>query len=409
MTEEHVIGNVLRGNVEAYDILVRKYAALLVGAARHIICNMDDAEDIAQETLLDAYKNLSTLKDHKAYRAWVFGILRFKCMDYLRRRKPETLNLDEYAEVIPAPEEEDTGDLMELLNALPLQEREILAARYIQDLDYKDIAETLGISEEAVRMRCSRARSRLRAINEKRIRQALGAFMMFPLNDGFTNHVMQHVKQTKVAPVTPIAGSSKMVGALMKIAVGFGVLAIGISVLLFCLSKPKPISSQVNNSIKYSQYQVNSKRGSGQMEPKIITIKEMTLVGMTSDGSDIRGLWMEYMKKEKDIKNKVEGTAYEWHAWSAHKCVVAAEVTEVEDVPEGLSVVHFPAGQYAVFTHRLANGGYEGLNSVMNHWLTTGPYEQISDISIQVFDERFKGGDQPDSEIDFWIPVKPRA
>lgn len=409
MDEARVVRKVLGGNVEVYDILVKKYAALLAGTARHLICNVDDAEDLAQETLLDAYRNLSTLRDHASYRAWIFGILRLKCRDYLRRRKPEALNLDEYAEIIPAPIQEDTGDLMELLNTLPLQDREVLAARYIQDLDYKDIAETLEISEEAVRMRCSRARSRFRAINEQRMRQAMGAFTILPLSKGFTNRVMQRARQMQAAPSA--GGSLLLTGGSLKIAAWLGILAVGIGVSLFCLFKPKPVGSQVDSPTKSLQYQTNIQKRSGQMEPKIITKKEMILVGLSSDRSDICGLWTKYSEKEKDIKHKVEGAGYELHRFlkDSIEVTVATEVTQAEAIPEGMSVIHVPAGQYAVFTHRLANGGYEGLNPVMNKWLTTGAYEQADNISIQVFDERFKGGNQPDSEIDFLIPIRPRT
>jgi hypothetical protein len=45
----------------------------------------------------------------------------------------------------------------------------------------------------------------------------------------------------------------------------------------------------------------------------------------------------------------------------------------------------------------------------MDKWLTTGSYEQADNFIIEVFDERFRGGDQPDSEIDFLIPVRPRT
>lgn len=411
MNEANVIGQVLRGDVGAYDLLVRKYAAVLTGAARHLICNTNDAEDLAQETLLEAYRNLPSLRNHQAYRAWVFGILRFKCIDYLRQRKPEALGLDEYAEVIPAPTQEDTGDLMELLNALPLQDREVLAARYIQDLDYKDIAEALGITEEAARMRCSRARSRIRAINEKRMRQAMGIFLAPPLTPGFTNRVIQHTKQIQVTPTAAPAtgGSLLLAGGSLKTAIWLGGSVIAVGVLLFFLLRPVAMHPNAPaKALQNSQNQTSYQRR-GPMDPDVVTKNEMILVGCTSDGSDIHGLWIKFMEKEKDIKNRVEGTSYEWHAWAERKCMVAAEVTEVSDIPEGTCVMRLPAGQqYAIFTHRLANGGYEGLNSVMHNWLTTGPYEQISDISIQVFDARFKGGDQPDSEIDFWIPVKPR-
>jgi AraC family transcriptional regulator len=147
------------------------------------------------------------------------------------------------------------------------------------------------------------------------------------------------------------------------------------------------------------------------MDPKVITKEEITLVGLTSDRSDICGLWTKYMEKGKAIKHKVEGTGYELHRFlkDSIEVTVATEVTQVDAIPEGMSVIHVPAGQYAVFTHRLANGGYEGLNPVMNEWLTTGPYEHADNFIIEAYDERFKGGNQPDSEIDFLIPIRPRA
>jgi AraC family transcriptional regulator len=147
------------------------------------------------------------------------------------------------------------------------------------------------------------------------------------------------------------------------------------------------------------------------MDPIVITKSETILVGLTSDRSDIHGLWMKYSEREKAIPNRVEGTGYELHRFlkDSVEVTVGAEVTSADAVPEGLTVIRVPAGQYAVFTHRLANGGYEGLNPVMDQWLTTGPYEQSDNFIIEVYDERFRGGDQPDSEIDFLIPVKPRA
>lgn len=147
------------------------------------------------------------------------------------------------------------------------------------------------------------------------------------------------------------------------------------------------------------------------MEPTIVTKGEMILVGLTSDRSDIHGLWMKYEEKDKAIAHKVEGTGYELHRFlkDSVQVTVGTEVTNADSVPEGLTVTRVPAGQYAVFTHRLANGGYEGLNPVMDKWLKTGPYEQADSFIIEVYGPRFKGGNQPDSEIDFLIPVRPRA
>ena len=65
-----------------------------------------------------------------------------------------------------------------------------------------------------------------------------------------------------------------------------------------------------------------------------------------------------------------------------------------------------PHSCYAVFTHRIADGGYEGANKAMNAWLETGPYKMPKDLSVQRFEvSRFKGSTDPDSEIDFLLPV----
>ncbi len=147
------------------------------------------------------------------------------------------------------------------------------------------------------------------------------------------------------------------------------------------------------------------------MGPKIVTKDEMILVGITEDRSDICGLWTKFSEREKDIKNKIDGMGYELHRFLKDKIevTVGIAVTEADLVPDGMTVIHVPAGQYAIFTHRLVNGGYEGLNSVMEEWLQTGPYEHSDNFIIELYDERFKGGNQTDSEIDFLIPVKPRT
>lgn len=154
----------LAGNVEAFGVLVDRYQHALVAAARHLTRNADDAEDLAQDALVDAYRNLRTLQDHGKFRAWVFGILRHKCLSYLRRREPHACSLDELADSLPAPVDADGAGVAELLDGLPLAYRELLAARYVQELSYQEIADALGVQVNTVRVRCCRARERLREL-----------------------------------------------------------------------------------------------------------------------------------------------------------------------------------------------------------------------------------------------------
>lgn len=164
MDDNALIEATLQGNVEAFGKLVSKYQHALVAAARHLARCSDDAEDLAQEALVDAYRNLRALKDRDRFRAWLFGILRHKCLTYLQRRRPDNLPLDDFAESLPTPTPDHGAELADLLDALPLAQREILAARYLQELSYEEIAEALGTTVNVVRVRCCRAREHLREL-----------------------------------------------------------------------------------------------------------------------------------------------------------------------------------------------------------------------------------------------------
>jgi RNA polymerase sigma-70 factor (ECF subfamily) len=164
MDDAALIEATLRGDVGAFGTLVQRYQHVLVAAARHLTRHADDAEDLAQDALVDAYRNLRTLKDRSKFRGWLFGILRHKCLTYLQRRKPEALSLDDCGDLPALPPGDAGADLAEMLDALPLPYREILAARYVQELSYEEIAEALGTSVNVVRVRCCRAKERLRAL-----------------------------------------------------------------------------------------------------------------------------------------------------------------------------------------------------------------------------------------------------
>lgn len=129
--------------------------------------------------------------------------------------------------------------------------------------------------------------------------------------------------------------------------------------------------------------------------------------------TDISALWQRFHGAESTIRNRIEGTYYELHEhptakheWKEVNIMVGVQVTEPGDVTECLSVRMLPRSRYAVFTHRIANGGYEGANEAMNAWLHKGPYKMPKDLSIQRFEvSRFRGSTDPDSEIDFLLPV----
>jgi len=174
MDDNTLVEATLAGNVEAFGTLVHKYQHLLVASARHLTRNAEDAEDLAQEALVEAYRHLRSLEDRAKFRAWLFAILRHKCLTYLKQRKPEPVSLDDVADVLPSPPLDLGVDLAELLDGLPLAYREILAARYLQELSYEEMAMAFGASVNTVRVRCCRARERLRELFAARGRRVEG-------------------------------------------------------------------------------------------------------------------------------------------------------------------------------------------------------------------------------------------
>jgi RNA polymerase sigma-70 factor (ECF subfamily) len=197
MEDGRLVAAVLRGQQSQFGVLVERYQRALVCSARLLTHNVDDAEDLAQETLVDAYRNLNTLREPRKFRAWLFGILRHKCQRHLERRRPEEFHLEDWQETLTAPASMSGDELLPLLESLPLADREVLVARYLHELSVADIATLFAISVPAAEGRCRRARARLRTLvnaqDEERTCKLLASLLAFPISHGFSNRVLREV------------------------------------------------------------------------------------------------------------------------------------------------------------------------------------------------------------------------
>jgi predicted transcriptional regulator YdeE len=154
------------------------------------------------------------------------------------------------------------------------------------------------------------------------------------------------------------------------------------------------------------------------MEPRILEKGETALVGMVSLGGDIGALWERFSPHESAIEHRVDGAWYELHVYPKDRTpgapfyMVAVEVTKVGAVPDDMFVKPLPASRWAAFSHRPGQGqpnhGYDALNEAVEDWLAAGPYDHACNISLQVYDARFKGMDDPESELDLLIPIVPK-
>lgn len=181
MTEEmilSVIREVLDGNANAFEDIVREYEKNIYNIALRMCGDREDALDISQESFLKAYHSLHSFRGDSKFSVWLYRIVSNTCLDFLRERKRR-------AEV-PLAREDDDGEaeqadirdeslspetlleqkltreaLRRGLASLPEDQRRILLLREIQGFSYDEIGQILSLESGTVKSRIFRARRKL--------------------------------------------------------------------------------------------------------------------------------------------------------------------------------------------------------------------------------------------------------
>lgn len=169
------------GNREAFDELVLRYQGAIVNLARAMTSSGADAEDLAQEAFVRAWRSLPTFRSESLFRTWLYGI----AVNVIRTHRGRGSRLRRLFSSAPADREQTVDPLERLsiddgiesrlamrqvidraLATLPGNMRAALVLRDVQGLDYKEIAESLGVALGTVESRIFRARQRLRPLLE---------------------------------------------------------------------------------------------------------------------------------------------------------------------------------------------------------------------------------------------------
>lgn len=167
------------------DALVPVEWDRLVRLCAHLSGSTDAADDLAQETLVEAWRHADTLRDQEARPAWLSGIARNVCLRWRRQRAREIERHDRlmrqghlesptnrYDDLLAGLERDEIADLLErALNALPKSTRDVLVLRYVEELRNREIASRLSLGEGEVAVRLHRGRMALqRALAQPELR-----------------------------------------------------------------------------------------------------------------------------------------------------------------------------------------------------------------------------------------------
>ena len=174
-TDEQLVERVFKGEMQAFDLLVLRYQQRLLGLIGRFVRDPHEAEDLAQETFIKAYKALGNFRGESAFYTWLYRIAINTANNYLvsRGRRPPNTDIDvDDPEQIEAhammadtdsPEENQFRDELKAeidraIAELPEDLRTAFTLREFSGLSYEEIAEIMDCPVGTVRSRIFRAR-----------------------------------------------------------------------------------------------------------------------------------------------------------------------------------------------------------------------------------------------------------
>ncbi|MDD4289066.1 MAG: sigma-70 family RNA polymerase sigma factor [Atribacterota bacterium] len=174
----------LLGNTQAFSGIINKYKGMVYNLAYRMCGNIHDSEDIAQEAFVKAYQSLSHYNSAFRFSTWLYQITLNVIRDRMKRKNIDSISLDTpFPDGRPLhdnlsidgknnPEEqmatrERVEGVQRAIMSLPLQYREIIVLRHLQDLSYRELASILKVSPDTVKIRLYRAREQLKSILKK--------------------------------------------------------------------------------------------------------------------------------------------------------------------------------------------------------------------------------------------------
>lgn len=157
--EARLVERVRAGDQAAFDELYKMFAPVVHGIAL-AKAPRDEADDIVQEVFIQAYKNLSNLRDPNLFGAWLAAIARNRAAQFHRRHQPT----EELSEDLSRPDNPQTEarEILAAIRALPDAYRETLILRLVEGMSGSEIAERTGLQPESVRVNLHRGMKLLR-------------------------------------------------------------------------------------------------------------------------------------------------------------------------------------------------------------------------------------------------------
>lgn len=174
LSDNEIINQVISGNHAAFAGLVDRYQNYVFTLTLRMVKNREDAEEIAQDVFIKAYKYLADFRGASKFSTWLYTIVNNTCITFLRKKKLEVHSLDN-EKVFETADNFDSGmraDTVEQKSRLAMvneaiallspDDAQIITLFYKAEQSLEETAQVLGIEVNAAKVRLHRARTRLK-------------------------------------------------------------------------------------------------------------------------------------------------------------------------------------------------------------------------------------------------------
>ncbi len=174
--QENIIARARRGDADAFEQLVVAYRDQVFRLALRMCGSEADADEVAQEAFLSAWKALPNFRGESQFSTWLYQLTTHAAIDLMRREKRQIAAADitEVSAADPAPSPQQQAEQSEqreivrdaILQLAP-EQREVVVLRFMEELSYEEIGAVLKLPSGTVKSRLNRAKAQLKEILSK--------------------------------------------------------------------------------------------------------------------------------------------------------------------------------------------------------------------------------------------------
>ncbi len=173
-SDSEIIGKVLQGDHAAYAVLVSRYQNYVFTLTNRIVKNREDAEEVAQDVFVKAFRALANFKGTSKFSTWLYTIVYTSSLSFLRKKKPVIISLDHenVFELVTNQNAESSANIAEqksrsamvnkAIELLNPDDALVISLFYLAEQNLEEIGKIMGAETNTVKVRLHRARHKLK-------------------------------------------------------------------------------------------------------------------------------------------------------------------------------------------------------------------------------------------------------